>query len=300
MKKILALILTVMMLGTVCCTLAEETQGTPLYTTVGDAMDAARETAGEEGNIVAGSMIGEYVAVITEENGKYFRHIADYDEKLAELEAVRNGLNFEANDYWEKWEEASADIEAYMRTLPVAYSEEFTAEPFTQADLDALAGKTIAELTEAGYVTEMSGTEGEIVFTMRYGIFSYKFTVDADEEAYFTAIDNGTDGDLVVKSGKSAGISEFAWDKRFHTDGTIEEEQAVDFMSEMPPEATALLDAIMEIAEAAQNGEEVDIDKLFDTICEQFPEKKDEIENYREMIKQMDPEQLTEMFASQE
>ena len=301
MKKILALILAVTMLGTACCAMAEETQGAPLYKTIGDAMDAARKTVGEEGNIVAGSMIGEYVSVITEENGKYFRHLADYDEKLAELEAAKDALDFEAEDYWEKWEKASDDIEAYTRTLPVAYSEAFTAEPIAQADLDALAGKTIAELTEAGYVTEMSGTEGgEIVYAMRYGIFSYNFTVDADEEAYFAAMDNGTDGELAVKSVKLAGISDFAWDKSFHTDGTVEEESAFDIMSEMPPEAAAILDAIMEIAEAAKNGEEIDIDKLFDTIGEQFPEKKEEIESYREMIKQMDPEQLKQMLAPQE
>ena len=301
MKKIFALILAVMMLGTACCAMAEEAQGAPLYKTIGDAMDAARKTVGEEGNIIAGSMIGEYVSVITEENGKYFRHIADYDEKLAELDAARDELDYEAEDYWEKWEKAFADIEAYTRTLPVACSEEFTAEPIAQADLDALAGKTIAELTEAGYVIEMSGTEGEgIVYAMRYGIFSYNFTVDADEEAYFAAMDNGTGGELAVKSGKLAGISDFAWDKSFHTDGTVEEESAFDVMSEMPPEGAALLGVIMEIAEAAQNGEEVDIDKLFDAIGEQFPEKKDEIEPYREMIKQMDPELLQQMLAPQE
>ena len=301
MKKILALILAVMMLGTACCALAEETQGAPLYKTIGDAMDAARETAGEEGNVISGSMIGEYVSVITEENGKYFRHVADYDEKLAELEAARNDLDFEDKDYWEKWEKAVADAEAYMRTMPVAYSEEFTAEPIAQADLDALAGKTIAELNEAGYETEMSGTEGEeIVCIMRYGIFSYRFILDADIDAYFAAMDNGTDGDLAVKSGTLAGVSGSAWDKRFHTDGTVEEEPAFDLMSEMPPEAAALMNTIMEIAEAAQNGEEIDIDKLFDSICEQFPDKKDEMESYREMIKQMDPEQLKQMFDPQE
>ena len=132
MKKIFALILAVMMLGTACCALAEETQGAPLYKTIGDAMDAARKTVGEEGNIVAGSMIGEYVSVITEENGKYFRHLADYDEKLAELDAARDELDYESEDYWEKWEKASDDIEAYTRTMPVARSEEFTAEPIAQ------------------------------------------------------------------------------------------------------------------------------------------------------------------------
>lgn len=280
--------LAVMMLGTACCTLAEEAQGAPMYGSVGDAMDAARAAVGEEGNIVAGSMIGEYVAVVTEENGKYYRHVADYDEKLSELEAARDALDNNADDYWKKWDAYYAESEAYMRTLPIAYSEVFTAEPLAQADLDALAGKTVAELAETGYETEMSGTEGEeIVYTMRNGIFSYDFALDADEEAYNAAAENGTDGDLAVKSGKLAGISDSAWDKRFHTDGTVEEEQAIDFMSEMPPEVTAIMSMIMEIVEAARNGEEVDIDMLFDTIEEQFPDKKEEIEASREMVKQM-------------
>lgn len=280
--------LAVMMLGTACCALAEEAQGAPMYGSVGDAMDAARAAVGEEGNIVAGSMIGEYVAVVTEENGKYYRHVADYDEKLSELEAARDALDNNADDYWKKWDAYYAESEAYMRTLPIAYSEVFTAEPLAQADLDALAGKTVAELAETGYETEMSGTEGEeIVYTMRNGIFSYDFALDADEEAYNAAAENGTDGDLAVKSGKLAGISDSAWDKRFHTDGTVEEEQAIDFMSEMPPEVTAIMSMIMEIVEAARNGEEVDIDMLFDTIEEQFPDKKEEIEAFREMVKQM-------------
>lgn len=288
MKRILAMALAVMMLGTACCALAEEAQGAPMYGSVGDAMDAARAAVGEEGNIVAGSMIGEYVAVVTEENGKYYRHVADYDEKLSELEAARDALDNNADDYWKKWDAYYAESEAYMRTLPIAYSEVFTAEPLAQADLDALAGKTVAELAETGYETEMSGTEGEeIVYTMRNGIFSYDFALDADEEAYNAAAENGTDGDLAVKSGKLAGISDSAWDKRFHTDGTVEEEQAIDFMSEMPPEVTAIMSMIMEIVEAARNGEEVDIDMLFDTIEEQFPDKKEEIEASREMVKQM-------------
>lgn len=302
MKKILVLVLAVMMLGTACCAPAEEARSAPLYKTIGDALDAARAAAGEEGNVVSGSMIGEYAAVITDENGKYFRHIADYDEKLAELRAALDGLDFEAEDYWEKWEAAMAEADAYERTLPIAYSEAFTAEPIAQADLDALDGKTVAELTEAGYEMEMSGTGGEeITYTMRNGIFIYDFTADADEETYFAAMENGTEGDLVLKNGKFAGISYNAWDKRYHADGTVEEEQPIDFTSEMPPEAAAMMDMITEIVNAARNGEEIDIDKMFDTIEEQFPDKKEEIEVSREMIKQMietyGVESLAQMIA---
>ena len=124
MKRILALVLAVMMLGTACCALAEEAQGAPMYATYGDAMDAARKAAGEEGNIVAGSFNGEYAAVITEEDGKYFRHVADYDEKLKEMEEARDALDYEADNFWERWEAANAEVDEYMRTLPIVYSEE--------------------------------------------------------------------------------------------------------------------------------------------------------------------------------
>ncbi len=305
MKKILAFVLAVMMLCTACCALTEEAQLAPMYKTIGDALDAARKTAGEEGPVISGRMTGEYVTVITEENGKYFRHIADYDEKLGELEAVQDGLDYEAEDFWEKFEAAAAEVDAYERTLPIAYSEVFTAEPIAQADLDALDGKTVAELTEAGFETEFYGTEGDkIEYTMRFGVYSYTFIVDADEKTYFAAEENGNQGDLVLKNGKFTGISNAVWEKRFHTDGTVETEQPIDIMSDMPPEAEAIMNMITEIVKAAQNGEEIDIDKLFDTIEEQFPEQKEEIEASREMIKQLietyGVEGLAQMFVPAE
>ena len=298
MKKILALVLAVMMLGTACCALAEEAQGAPMYATYGDALDAARKAAGEEGNVVAGSYNGDYAAVVTEEDGKYFRHVAYYDKKLTEMEDARKELNYEADDYWEKWEAASAGIDEYMRTLPIAYSEEFTAEPMTQEELDALAGKTISELVDAGWESEGSGGGDDgIIYTMRSGVFEYDFTVDADFDAYEKALEDGSDGAFVVTGGKFGGITYAAYDKRVHTDGTVEEEQPVDFMDAMPPEAAAVMEAIGEIVEAGKNGEEIDIDKLFDVIEEQFPDKKDTIEPYREIIKDLDLEQLSTLIS---
>ena len=65
----------------------------------------------------------------------------------------------------------------------------------------------------------------------------------------------------------------------------------------MPPEAAAVMEAIGEIVEAGKNGEEIDIDKLFDVIEEQFPDKKDTIEPYREIIKDLDLEQLSTLIS---
>ena len=301
MKKILALALAVMMLGTALCALAEEGQLAPMYATVGDALDAGRAAVGEEGIVPAGGANREYYAVVTkEEGGKYFRHVANYDDKLAELEDALDALDYEAEDYFEKLEAAFAAIDEYERTLPIAYSEELTAEPLAQADLDALAGKTITELAQAGWANESSGSDGEgaVFFTLRNGLYCYDVAVDADEEAYNKAMEDGSEGQFTAKGAKFADISYEAWNKRFHADGTVEEEEAMDF--EMPPEFTAVMEAIGEIVRAAENGEEVDIDALFDVIEEQFPDKKDEIEPYREMVKQVNPEDLVAMFGAGE
>ena len=238
MKKILALVLAVMMLGTVCGALAEEGQGAPMYKTVGDAMDAI----GEEGRLISGGIREEYFAVVTEKDGKYFRHVADYDEKLAELDAAQDALDYEADDFIEKLEASFAEIEAYTRTLPIAYSEEFTAEPMSQEELDVLAGKTLSELADAGWEQMGSGGgDDSIVYTMRCGLFEYDFTVDADFAAYEKAMEDGSDGSFVATGVKYAGITGAAWEKRFHTDGTVEEEPAFDFMSEMSPEGAAIM-----------------------------------------------------------
>ena len=56
----------------------------------------------------------------------------------------------------------------------------------------------------------------------------------------------------------------------------------------------------MKIVKAAENGEEVDIDELFDVIEEQLPDKKEEFEAAKETIKGMDVEQLKTLFAVDE
>ena len=307
MKKIIALVLALTMLGAACCAMAEEGQGAPMYATVGDALDAARAAAGEESPVVAGGESGTYYAVITQEkDGTFYRHVADYDEKMKELEDARDSLDYEAEDYFDKLEAAWDEIEAYERTLPIAYSEKFTAEPLARADLDVLAGKTLADLFEAGYETEMSSCDGEdtVVFTLRNGLYIYFFTVDADMDAYDKALQDATEGAFVVKGAEFAGVSSSAWDRHFHADGTVEAEAPTDFTLEMSPEAAAIMEALGEFIEAAKNGEEVDISKLFDVIEEQFPDKKEEIESSREMITQLvetyGVEGLSQMFVPAE
>ena len=283
MKKIFAAVLALAMLCMALCALAEE--GQPMFATYGEALDAARAAVGEEGGISAGSYVGEYLSVITEQDGKYYRHIADYDDRLNELESERDALEFGAEDFWEKSQAAYAAIEEYARTLPIRYSEMFTVEPIAQAELDALAGKTLAEVIAAGFEFESSGASedgSEMLFTMTNSIFSYSFVIGADADTYEKASENGTEGELPVKSAAFAGVNSFAWELRFHTDGTVEEAPEMGF--EMPEEMAEIMAVFQEIKEAAERGDQPDIDKLFRTIEEKFPEKKEELEFYRQMI----------------
>ena len=211
MKKIIALVLSVMMMCIALCAMAENTE--PMFATVGDALAAAGEfpiAGGED----------DYYAVVTEKDGQYYRSVADLDDKYRDLQQAA----WDAEP--EQMEEAYAAVDEYVKTLPIAYSEAFTAIPMAQEEMDALVGKTIGELRETGYEDRESGTEGDdIVYVMRSGLFDYSCVVDADFDAYEKAQEEWPDGgnDFVVKSVNFHGITSEAVLKRFHTDGTVEE-----------------------------------------------------------------------------
>ena len=225
MKKLIALAMVVVMLFTALGVLAEEGQMAPLYATVGEALEDSAE-----GRVVAGSIPGEYYAVVTQKDGKYYRSVAIYDEKLNELNEALENLDYEAEDFFEKHEAAMQAVDDYLKTLPIAYSEVFTAQPLTDEEMASMQGKSLSQLTEEGFEIGSSGTEPSedeketlIVYSLRYGVYDYNCVVDADFDQYIAAQDNGAEGDLVVKSMSLAGITEWGFEKRFHTDGTVDE-----------------------------------------------------------------------------
>ena len=139
MKKTIALMLALLMLCTASVALAEEDgKLEPLFATVGDALAAAGE------NPIAGGE-EDYYAVITEQDGKYYRSVAELDDKAKALEQAILEADID------HMEEAFAARDEYLITLPIAYSEMFTVEPMTEAEMDDLVGQTIEELREAGY-----------------------------------------------------------------------------------------------------------------------------------------------------
>ena len=209
MKKIIATILSLMLLCAACAALAEgETQ----YANFGEALDAAGEDA-----VVGGGE--DYLAVIVTKDGKYIRVVTKLDDKAMEMDEAA----------MEEEDEAEALIEAfeqYVRTLPVSYTEEFTVQPKAQAELDALVGKTIGEMEEAGYEYAEFGTEGDentIIFKMADGLYNYDCLVDSNADDFAKRQENDDYDSLVIKSVTFTGASLFATDLNYHADGTVEQ-----------------------------------------------------------------------------
>ena len=289
MKKTIALMLALLMLCTASVALAEEDgKLAPLFATVGDALAAAGETpiaGGEE----------DYYAVITEQDGKYYRSVAELDDKAKALEQAILEADID------HLEAAFAARDEYLKTLPIAYSEMFTVEPMTEAEMDDLVGQTIGELREAGYEDRESGTDGDeneelvIAYVLRNGYFEYRCVVDADFETYEKAqAGELDDGDIVVQAVQVRGMTGDACFKRYHTDGTIEEpEDPFAGLEELTAEVLDMLQMVLA-------GEQVDVEAFFTELKTQYPNLVDSIDFYWEMYKLVGLEQLTAMLTPAE
>ena len=292
MKKLIALAMVVVMLFTALGVLAEEGQMAPLYATVGEALEDSAE-----GRVVAGSIPGEYYAVVTQKDGKYYRSVAIFDEKLNELNEALENLDYEAEDFSEKHEAAMQAVDDYLKTLPIAYSEVFTAQPLTDEEMASMQGKSLSQLTEEGFEIGSNGTEPSedeeeilIVYSLRYGVYDYNCVVDADFDQYIAAQDNGAEGDLVVKSMSLAGITEWGFEKRFHTDGTVDEpkDPSAEF-SEITAEMLTFFEKI-------QAGEEIDIQDYADTLKAKYPDYAEMIDVYITMYQTYGAEGFASMM----
>ena len=292
MKKLIALAMVVVMLFTALGVLAEEGQMAPLYATVGEALEDSAED-----RIVAGGVPGEYYAVVTQKDGKYYRSVAIFDEKLNELNEALENLDYEAEDFFEKHEAAMQAVDDYLKTLPIAYSEVFTAQPLTDEEMASMQGKSLSQLTEEGFEIGSNGTEPSedeeeilIVYSLRYGVYDYNCVVDADFDQYIAAQDNGAEGDLVVKSMSLAGITEWGFEKRFHTDGTVDEPK--DPFAEF----SEIMTEMLTFFEKIQAGEEIDIQDYADTLKAKYPDYAEMIDVYITMYQTYGAEGFASMM----
>ena len=292
MKKLIALAMVVVMLFTALGVLAEEGQMAPLYATVGEALEDSAE-----GRVVAGGIPGEYYAVVTQKDGKYYRSVAIFDEKLNELNEALENLDYEAEDFFEKHEAAMQAVDDYLKTLPIAYSEVFTAQPLTDEEMASMQGTSLSQLTEEGFEIGSNGTEPSedeeeilIVYSLRYGVYDYNCVVDADFDQYIAAQDNGAEGDLVVKSMSLAGITEWGFEKRFHTDGTVDEPK--DPFAEF----SEIMAEMLTFFEKIQAGEEIDIQDYADTLKAKYPDYAEMIDVYITMYQTYGAEGFASMM----
>lgn len=263
MKRLLAMILALALL---CAAFgaAAETAEKPLFATLGEAEDAGK-------SVVRGSEGDQYYAVALEKDGKFYRAVAELDDKARELDAAIMAVS----DV-DLLEAAFKAYDDYLRTLPVKYVEEFAARPKTQAELDALAGKTVADLLGAGFEISGYGSDGEkkIVIDMNDGIFEYAFTADVDYETFSEASEKEDYGSVTVTSAAYTGLSSHAAELRYHADGTVEE------LRDPFAEITAIGLEFEEAVNAAKSaGGAVDYQAIAQALAEKYPDQAEYIQS---------------------
>ena len=235
-----------------------------------------------------------YAGAVIEKDGRLFRIVAFFDERAEELYAAYN-------DAWEQEDVSVLDaatqaLSEYIMTMPVQNTEELTASPLTQEELDAMAGKTIGEVMAEPWEMQMRNypedaeAGKDVVFPMVKGYFNYELVISEPFEVYqerraadrydpVTEMSLQNYLDLTVQSVKYTGVSSRALDLRYQADGTFIQE------TETEPEGYEY-DVMLEIADilaaAWENGEPDQETKeaLIAELTEKYPKSAD-------MIRQM-------------
>ena len=181
----------------------------PGYMIFRDAANAAGESGALGGDI-------DYLAAVMEKDGKNVRMITLLDDHAKELYMAVMSAEDAGGAY--------QAFEAYAWSLPVSYTEEITAKPIDQAELDAQAGKTVGELIENGYFLYGSGGGIGLPTTvdLSYGLFNYEFEADASFEEYQDCQNRDDLESLKLKGGKRSGFSSLATNPDYLADGTYE------------------------------------------------------------------------------
>ena len=257
MKKILAILLSLML---ACAAVGAAAEGAPapaaaepvavaepapLFQTVGEAMEKGEETGS------GATFNAEQYVTVVRYNGRFIRVVASMDqETLDQLEAL-----FASEDY----EHMAARQDALFAPRPVLYTEDLTDAALPQAELDALAGKSVAELTEQGFELTSSGTAEDetgayVTCSMISGLFEYAFVMNESAAEYEKLADTGDFNTLTVRS--SAGVADASYnasDLAWRADGTYEAPQynSSDPFSSLLDGLSGLWNQVVENGEAA-------------------------------------------------
>ena len=195
MKKLAVLILAILMF---CSAYGVMASGDPYFHTIREALDTSEGYA-------AINETDDFVTLILEKDGKTLRVVTMMDESAKEL--YQTAMAEEDSSAFEM-------VDAYAWNLPVSYTEEITAMPLEQAELDALAGRAIRDIMREwqcrGFVTSSSGND-KTVISLDYGMYKYSFEVE----------DQGDMELAKVIKGEVSGFSRAAFDLSCHADGTF-------------------------------------------------------------------------------
>ena len=232
------------------------------FATIGEAMASEGYTG------IAGGDDQHYVVAV-ELDGAYIRLVADVDDEARRLaEATLEYVDAET------LEAAFDAYNEYVRTLPVACEEKITAQPLSDEELDALAGKTLLELEEAGFehISSEMGPNDEATYTVSLGLYNYDLLLNETYTVYQQHDDSGFIGDLTVKNAAFAGLSHNAAELRYHADGTYDEEQ----------DPFAEFNRIMELVTQALSSENPE--EAIQELIEAMPEHAEEIRTFAEVF----------------
>lgn len=133
---------------------------------------------------------------MVESSGIYYRFAAKYDNKAKKL--WKEGQEEAAPD--QVWPDQ--EFIDYACTLPVKYDGEFTDQPFDQAVLDQLVGKTVAEAKKSGYqfvATRYDEAPAEITCTLTNGYFEYQIIISESYDEYQEHRQKDNYDDLTIK-----------------------------------------------------------------------------------------------------
>ncbi len=142
------------------------------------------------------AMYGDYYVYAFEQDEVFYRAIAEVTPEV--FDAVFE-LDWEDEDY----EEKKLELLAPLKVLRI---ENFSEMEPTQEELDALIGKTGAELFEDGWVCWGWDLDG-MVFYMDHGVFSYLLGMEGEVEDYEN-FESEDAADLVVVSAEFNGLGD--------------------------------------------------------------------------------------------
>ena len=197
MKKTALLILSFIILCTACAAQAAG-EWLPVFASIREAIDSTDGCA-----VIRDT--DDYSLLLLELEGRYFRIVTLLDDHAKDLhkaaEAEPEGSRTPALEVFDE----------YAWALPVSYTEELPDKPKSQADLDALKGKTVQELQDNGFgIMILTGDISEIpdVIALDCGFYRYAFEVTNGESGYPQY--------MTIKSGKFDGFSYDALDIDYH------------------------------------------------------------------------------------